>query len=48
MKVSNARLKKAVQLRDAAIRILNRMGNEAIIADSERGCPLDRTIRCVC
>lgn len=37
MKVSNARLKKAIELRDAAVRILNRMGNEAIIADSERG-----------
>src|ERR1700730_11930631 len=37
MKVSKARLEKALQLRDAAVRILTRIGYDAIIADSERG-----------
>lgn len=37
MKVSNARLERAIELRDAALRILTHIGHDAIIADSERG-----------
>jgi hypothetical protein len=37
MKVSNARLREALQLRDAALRILNRVGYDITIADSGRG-----------
>jgi hypothetical protein len=37
MKVSNARLREALQLRDAALRILNRVGYDITVADSERG-----------
>jgi hypothetical protein len=37
MKVSSARLERAIELRDAALRILARIGYDAIIADSERG-----------
>jgi hypothetical protein len=37
MKVSKARPEKALELRDAAMRILTRTGRNAIIADSERG-----------
>lgn len=37
MKVSNARLREALQLRDAALRILNRVGCDITIADSGRG-----------
>jgi hypothetical protein len=37
MKVSEARLREALQLRDAALRILNRIGRDVTVADSERG-----------
>lgn len=37
MKVSNARLREALQLRDAALRILSRVGYDITVADSERG-----------
>jgi hypothetical protein len=44
MKVSRARLERAEQLRDAALRILARAGHEVVISDEERGfCP--RTIQ---
>jgi hypothetical protein len=37
MKVSIARLRDALQLRNAALRILNRVGDDITVADSERG-----------
>jgi hypothetical protein len=37
MKVSKARLREALQLRDAALRILNRVGYDITFADSGRG-----------
>jgi hypothetical protein len=46
MKVSNTRLRDALQLRNAALRILNRVGDDITVADSERGyCHRTRQVK---
>jgi hypothetical protein len=46
MKVSKARLTEALQLRDAALRLLNLVGHDITVADSERGyCHHNRQVK---
>jgi hypothetical protein len=46
MKVSKDRLREALQLRDAALRILNRVGHNITVANSERGyCHHSRQVK---